>query len=120
MLGSEVGAEERKTSGRWHMSIPLAQEMSPPLSLLESPRVLVELWERPGNCEVTAAAAEFNRASTASSHWRKPLAALSLSPFSTPPPSAPSKVAGPVTSPPNCCCRAASQIRSSREAGVGP
>ena len=35
------------------------------------------------------------------------------------PPKAPSRVAGPVTSPPNCCCSAASQIRSSSEAGVG-
>lgn len=49
VLGSEGGADERKTSGRWHMSVPLAQVMSPPLSLLESPRLLLELWERPGN-----------------------------------------------------------------------
>lgn len=72
-------------------------------------------------CELTAAAAEFSRASTASSQPRNPLTGtLSRSPRSGTPPKAPSKVAGPVTSPPNCCCSAASQIRSSREAGVGP
>lgn len=72
-------------------------------------------------CELTAAAAEFSKASTASSQPRNPLTGpLSLSPRSGTPPKAPSKVAGPVTSPPNCCCSAASQIKSSREAGVGP
>lgn len=71
-------------------------------------------------CELTAAAAEFSKASTASSQPRKPLTGpLSRSPRSGTPPKAPSKVAGPATSPPNCCCRAANQIRSSREAGVG-
>lgn len=49
-LDSDGGADDRKTSGRWHMSAALAQEMSPPLSLLESPRLELELWERPGNC----------------------------------------------------------------------
>lgn len=43
MLGSEGGPDERKTRGRWHMSAALVQEMSPPLSLLESPRLLLEL-----------------------------------------------------------------------------
>lgn len=72
-------------------------------------------------CELTAAAAEFSKASTASSQPKKPLTGpLSRSPRSGTPPRAPSSVAGPVTSPPNCCCSAASQIRSSREAGVGP
>lgn len=42
-LGREGGADDRKTSGRWHMSVALAQGMSPPLSLLESPRVLFAL-----------------------------------------------------------------------------
>lgn len=42
-LGSVGGADDRKTSGRWHMSGALVQEMSPPLSLLESPRLLLEL-----------------------------------------------------------------------------
>lgn len=72
-------------------------------------------------CELTAAAAEFSKASTASSQPRKPLTGpLSLSPLSGTPPKAPSRVAGPVTSPPNCCCSAANQMRSSSEAGVGP
>lgn len=43
MFGREGGPDERKTSGRWQMSAALAQEMSPPLSLLESPRLLLEL-----------------------------------------------------------------------------
>lgn len=76
--------------------------------------------EPAGTWELTAAAAEFSKASTASSQPRKPLTGpLSRSPRSGTPPRAPSKVAGPATSPPNCCCSAANQIRSSREAGVG-
>lgn len=43
MLESEGGADERKTRGRGHMSGALVQEISPPLSLLESPRLLLEL-----------------------------------------------------------------------------
>lgn len=43
MLGSETGADDRNTRGRWHISVPLVQEMSPPLSLPESPMLLVEL-----------------------------------------------------------------------------
>lgn len=85
-------------------------------------KVINDTWNGPiVTCELTAAAAEFSKASTASSHPKKPFTdPLSLSPRSGAPPKAPSKVAGPVTSPPNCCCSAASQIRSSSEAGVGP
>lgn len=43
MLGIEGGPDDRNTSGRWHMSVPLAQEISAPLSLPESPRLLFEL-----------------------------------------------------------------------------
>lgn len=76
--------------------------------------------EPAGTWELTAAAAEFSKASTASSQPRKPLTGpRSRSPRSGTPPKAPSSVAGPAASPPNCCCRAANQIRSSREAGVG-
>ncbi len=51
-LERDGGVEETTSIGRWHMSDGLLRTTSTPLSLLESPIwLLLELWDKTGNCE---------------------------------------------------------------------